>query len=343
MTRRARPAAAALGLLTVIAAAPARAAPVELDVSGCDDADALQAAARVELAGAEPAVGRVAVICLDATRVLIVAFPRDGRRPGAREVAFDDVVIASRARAVAIALAELVREPPEAGAPPLPLPPAALPPPVPPPAPGWGDDALQRAPVVVLWAPPSVPPAIPRPVAARWTAGASLRQRASTSTGTIVIGPDVELDVPIGDDGLRLRGGAHLGLAGADRPVGSAGITTWTGSVSLLLRGGGEALLLDAGPVVEGGVATAHGTPASGVPVESTTTTSPLVLAGGQVVLGARLGRLLVPFVAVDGGAVIAGVAADVDGDRVLGIGGAFLGTRVGLAIGPARSRRGLE
>jgi hypothetical protein len=181
-------------------------------------------------------------------------------------------------------------------------------------------------------------PATEERAASGWTVGASLHLRGFATDGTLTIGPTVELDAPLGDPALRVRGAGHLGLAEAQTAVGTATVTTWTGSVSLLARVDAASIGLDAGPLVQLGVATAEGTPASGLSIESTTTTAPILLAGGQVVLGGRTASFLVPHVAVDAGGVLAGITADVDADRALAIAGLFVGVRAGLAIGPAPS-----
>lgn len=342
---RGRVAAIAAGITACLGGSTdARAEPVELEVRSCREGDAIRAAARVELTGAEPTMARVAVVCLDDARVLVVAFPRDGGRPVAREVAVDDVASAARARAVAIVVAELVRETSDDPAPPASeAPPAPAPPPAPPPTSPSGTPTAHPAPIVVMIdapAPAPAPAPASRPVAvAGWSVGGALHLRALAPAGTLAIGPVVELDAPIGSSGLRARGAARLALAEAQRPVGVASITAWTGSASVLARVDAAGLTLDAGPLVEAGVATADGTAAAGPSIAATTTTAPLLLAGGQVVLGAPWGHL-VPHLALDAGGVLAGVTADVDDDRALSFAGAFVGVRLGLALGPAVSGR---
>lgn len=317
-------------------AQPVAADPVALEVSGCPDPEAVRAAARVELAGADAAVARVAVVCLGASRVLVVAFPRGADRPAAREIVVDDVDAGSRARAVAIALAELMRGANDALAPAGPVaPPAAAVSSAAPVAPGPSPPSPPTV-VFLPWPAPPSPASEPPPaVVDRWTAGASLRSRAYSAVGTVAIGPTVEVDAPLARSSLRLRGAAQLGISGAERAVGTASITSWTGAVSVVARAASEPVALDVGPVLEIGAATSEGTPAAGPSIESTTTTAPVVMAGGQVVLATRLATIVVPFVGVDAGAVVTGITADVDGDRVLSLAGAFLGVRVGLSLGP--------
>jgi hypothetical protein len=171
--------------------------------------------------------------------------------------------------------------------------------------------------------------------------GDSFDMSPNSAAGTTALGPTVEVDAPLARSGLRLRGAAQLGVSGAERAVGTATIRSWTGSVSVVARAAAEPVAFDVGPVLELGAATSEGTSAAGLSIESTTTTAPVFLAGGQVVLATRLARIVVPYVGVDASGVVTGITADVDGDRVLSLAGAFLGVRVGLALGPGDATRG--
>jgi len=313
--------------------------PVE--VRGCDASDAMVSAIRVELAAAGASMARVTVVCLEGSRVLVVAFPVATDRPGVREVDTADVTPEARTRAVAIATGEMLRAMAGRDAPsPSPAPPVPAEPVTP-------AIVAPLAPIVVQVTAPSLAPARApsgQPSAdgeaAAWSVGAALRVRAFAEASTFVVGPALQLEAGLGDLPLRLRVGTDLGRASDTAPEGETSLVAWTGSAALLGRAQAGPIHFDAGPFLELGGAFAEGTSASDATASDTTVATasgsgPIAMIGGEAFVGAKMADHLEPFVALDAGAVLAGLQADIDDRASLSIAGPFVGVRLGLAILP--------
>lgn len=292
-----------------------------VEVRGCDAGDALVSAIRVEAAAASSPIAKVTVVCLPESRVLVVAFPPSGGKPAAREIEVGDVSPDARTRSVAIATGELFQGLGAIGVAPAPPPPL-------PPAP---------APIVVNVAPPPqqpiAPPPAPLPPRRGWTVGAALHVRSFPIEGTALVGPAAEVDLRLGSAPVRMRLATDLAFASDHTPAGDVAITTWTGSVAFTMHAASGTLAFDAGPYGEGGGAFVGGSARTGDVTEGRGS-KPTALVGAVAIASATFDAV-VPYLALDAGAALAGVQATVDDTVALAVTGPFVGARLGLAIAP--------
>lgn len=243
------------------------------------------------------------------------------RKSVRRAVALDDVPPAGRARALALAVAELLRASwAELALPDAPLPEVRV-------APSLRRAVLARLRPAV--AAPSSPPPAPAPL--RWWAGATLDARIFPGqSGALLGGRAVVTWDPLPAFPLRLRvdAGGATGTAFARR--GDVELRMASAALGVLLAGGGDRVDLAVGPRIEAGWAWVEGIPASAADVGRSADSGVAfasLTASVRVALTARLRAL----VDVSVGQTLSYVTVTADDDRVTGLRGPSLNLGVGV------------
>jgi hypothetical protein len=240
-----------------------------------------------------------------------------------RTLAVTDVAPAARPRALALAIAELLR----ASWSELSMPDAPRVTPVP--------QEVVRA-VRLRTEPPPSPapaPATPRvPVEAKPRAllGATVDARLFPAYQSVVLGPRLSLSVLLGDLPLRARVDGALGAGQAHDPLGTIDLTLATGALGLMLAGGSDAVHLELGPMLAAGGGWASGSPTEGN--LGSRASAFVVIVEGAASAAVRVAPAWRGVVALDAGATLQELQAQSGGRSAAGFGGVVLGLGLGLA-----------
>jgi len=270
------------------------------------------------LASPAPRVGVEATPCDGAaTSALLVYSDGPARRTKTIDLAGIDPV--ARARALAIAIADLVRSSivaPSAGSPPAP--PA-------PPAPAQVDVRVR----IDDRRPPAQPPPDPPP-GAEWFASAETRVFAQAPAG--LFGARAGVQVPLAP-WLAWTGDAGVLASSARDPLGEIDGTVATLGTALLGTGGDSGVLFGVGPRIEAGLGwfSGHAT-APGVTASRSTT--PLVFLAMTAVASFPIRGSFSGYLALDAGTSLHGFSAQADDRHVTDLVGPVLSARIGLALG---------
>jgi hypothetical protein len=233
-----------------------------------------------------------------------------GSRRSERTLALARLVSSARARAIAIAAAELVHGTPLDEPAPVTSPPPPAPPQPPPP------------PVVVA---PSPPP--PAPAVVAFAAGES---RFFPEGDATMFGARLGVRVPlVGWSAIGVDAGALSGSA--DDPLGKVTLTLASVGLSALVVARTSGFDVALGPRFELGSGWFRGHALAATTLASTAV-SPIALASLTAAASFRVAGDLGATVAVDGGAAVYGFGARADDRSVAGMRGPMLSLRLGLA-----------
>ncbi len=295
----------------------------ELETDGVQQVDVAPAPTGTESALAIIRV-EVSPCAADAAEVTVSIDDLVTRKSVRRAVALDDVPPAGRARALALAVAELLRASwAELAMPDAPLPEVRV-------APAVRRAVLARfRPEVASTGQPAAPVVVPPPP--RWWAGATFDARIFPGqSGALLGGRAVATWDPLPRLPLRLRvdAGGATGTAFARR--GEVELRMATAALGVSLAGGGDRVDIAVGPRIEAGWAWIEGIPAS--PADVGRTADSVVAfasltASVRVALGGRLRAL----VDVSVGQTLSYVTVTADDDRVTGLRGPSLNLGVGV------------
>ena len=281
---------------------------------------------RVAFSSAPPTPGAAPEVTVDpascdaaADRATLVFSSGDARR--VRVVALSDVPLAARARVLAIAMAQLVRE----GMALETLPPALPPPPKP-------DTALTIDVHVRVDPPPPAPhsrdPKAPSIVV--FGVGEA-RTFASTSTG--LFGGRAGMRVAIVPLlAFELDAGALVGVK--SDLLGRVEETLPSAGASVLAMGGDARVAFGVGPRIEAGYAIFRGRSAAASIAESTAH-APVVFFALTAEVTAHIASSLHAFAALDAGTTLLSYGARADDREVAAFDGALLSLRLGFAWSP--------
>jgi hypothetical protein len=323
-------------------------------VPRCDvaplEVDALVWALRVELAGNgvksvelaapgstfdEGALATIAVQAPCAANALEVTLEIDDAATAKsikRVVSLADVPGAARSRALAIAMAELLRA-------------------------SWAELTLQQVPSAVNRA---LAERLRRVVAlhaatiadgARANEAASPAQTAGPSLGAVttlavvldgrffpdyasgLVGPRAELSLPLASTlPLRLRVDAGAAFGSAHDPVGDIALVLVSGALGLAVSSEAGPVRAEIGPRIEAGWGNARGIAFdAGVQASSASRAIAVVSLAAQAYF--RITNAWWGAAGVDAGATLAGLDARADGRRAAGLGGPMMGIRVGAGL----------
>lgn len=340
---------ASLATLTVLAhgaGARAQTLPPSADVvlTACEepsfDVDAMLAILRLELANdgvtelrivrdAAPAEA-VALIALADCGAAAVRITIDDNATGkriSRPIELGSVPAASRARVLALGIAELLRA-------------------------SWAELAIAEVPAL----PPVIRERVLRRLAARGAALDPPRSedeprapaaeasreplalvvlgevRAFASGGLAVLGGLVRLEVPI-LEALVLGVAVHAGWGRAFHPWGAIELATVGGSLEPRVRASFGGLRVDVAAVLDVAWARVEGR-AHAPGVRASGGDAPLVALGLAAELSYALAGSLRAYVGLGAGAAVAGAQATVEDAPVAGASGAYLGLQLGLGYG---------
>jgi hypothetical protein len=246
-----------------------------------------------------------------------------------RRLSLGDVARPARPRAIALAVAELLRASwselrlPDAPPPSVPVPPSVRlavfehPPPV-------------AAPPVVATPPVVVPPPVPPP-APTVRLGAAIAARFFPSAGSTLLGPNVALSYGAAETiPLRLRLDASALFGTAYEPSGSVATTLVTGGVAVVLAHASGPVDVEVGPRGEVGWGRVAGTAAT-AGQSATAGSEGVVTLAGLVALRVALTPAFWASLDANVGFVLAGIDSETPYGRSGGIGGAMVGVGVGL------------
>jgi hypothetical protein len=349
--RRARFFAVAIALTAPFAATARAEAParVRLELPACDDAfdkAELTRILRIELAAdgvrdvevgdtagapgpsaspsAESSLATIRVAatpCSTAAREVVIAIDDVATGKAVRRgVATADVAAASRPRALALAIAELLRASwVELAMPDAPAPSAEVP------------DAVLRA--VKLR--PARAEAAPTPAPAPETPMRTLVRiafdaRAFPSYQSVVVGPSIGASVPLGDLPLRARADAVAGFGKAYDALGTINLALGAGDLGLMLAGGTDAVRVELGPLLAMGSGWATGHPSGGGTGSSGNAL--IVTAQLAATFAVRISSGWWSSVGLEGGATLESLDAHAANRPASGFGGPLLGVSLGLA-----------
>lgn len=294
----------------------------ELETDGVQQVEVAPAPAGAEAALAIIRV-EVSPCAADAAEVTVSIDDLVTRKSVRRAVALDDVPPAGRARALALAVAELLRASwAELALPDAPLPEVRVAP------------AVRRA-VLARLRPespvrPPAPPAVVPP-APRWWAGGTFDARIFPGqSGALLGGRAVVTWDPLPSFPLRLRfdAGGATGTAFARR--GDVELRMATAAVGVSLAGGGDRVDVAVGPRIEAGWAWIEGIPASPADIGRTADSAVAFASLTASVRVALTGRLRA-LVDVSVGQTLSYVTVTADDDRVTGLRGPSLNLGVGV------------
>jgi len=247
-----------------------------------------------------------------------------------RRLSLGDVARPARPRAIALAVAELLRASwselrlPDAPPPSIPVPPAVR------------LAAFEHAPALPAAATVVAPPpvSVPRPVPPSVPAvrlGAAIAARFFPSAGSTLIGPNVALSYGSAESiPLRVRLDASALFGTSYEPTGSVATSLVAGGAALVLAHASGPVDVEVGPRVEVGWGRVAGTAATAG--QTTTAGSEGVAAlSGLVAVRVALTSAFWASLVVDVGGVLVGIDSETPYGRSGGIGGAMAGVAVGL------------
>jgi hypothetical protein len=273
----------------------------------------------------DPALARVTLAaspCSEsATQVDVTVDDAATNKTVLRTMALGDVAAGARPRALALAVAELVR----ASWAELALPNAPPPPPLVP-------ARVQR--IARLHAAPAPTP--PEPSAGRpppLALGAALAARFFPSYATATLGPRVALSAALGASPLRVRIDANALFGTAYDPLGSLPLGLVSGGGALLLGHRSGPLDVEIGPHLEVGYGWVTGH-ASTPGVATTSGGSVIVDLSAALDLRFELGAGFWATLDIDVGSVLESLDALADGRRAAGFDGPVAGVALGIARG---------
>jgi hypothetical protein len=334
----------ALAIAAVLAlAAPARAQPslppsVELVLPDCPivSFEPMMDLLRLELAedgvselivvreAGDQAIAVVRIECTEDENVRVRIDDRATQKSVERVVSLRDVPDASRARTLALAIGELMRA-------------------------SWAELALidvdvapeVRERVLARWmargaslASPNGPALVreePPPPRAHRTWLAIALELAAFPTGSVaLLGPCAELGIPLLPE-LALRFGASFGYAAAAHDLGAIEVLAAAGRVEIDWTIDLGAALLEAGPRVSLGWARSSGDAIA--PAIDGSGDVPLLAISLALSCRAPIDEVIALHLGIDVGWTLLGIRAIAAGRHALGLHGAFLGVRAGLAF----------
>jgi hypothetical protein len=310
---------------TAAAEAPSR---VAVKLPSCDDAfdkNAMVSALRIELAAdgvRETIVGdgeAIAAIRIEATpctadvrEIVVVIDDAATSKSVRRTIAVDAMPAPSRPRALALAIAELLRA-------------------------SWAELSMVDAPPPREAVPPSIVSAVklrrereaPRPERTpRTIARIALDTQVFPSYQSVVLGPTIGASVPLFGP-LRARADGGVAFGRAYDALGTIDLGIASGDIGVMLAGGTESVRFDLGPLVRVGYGWASGHPISG---GESGHTSGVVLTGGLAAsVFVRLAGDWWSVAGLEGGAVIQSVDAQAASRPAAGFGGPLVAVTLGL------------
>ncbi len=294
---------------------------IELRAEGVTRVDVVAAGTT---GGKDPALARVTLAASpcseNATQVDVTVDDAATNKTVLRTMALGDVAAGARPRALALAVAELVR----ASWAELALPSAPPPPPLVP-------ARVQRIARLHAAPPPTPEPSLVRPPP--FALGAALAARFFPTYATATLGPRVALWAPLGSSPLRVRIDANALFGTAYDPLGSLPLGLVSGGGALLLGHRSGPLDVEIGPHLEVGYGWVTGhTSTPGVTTSSGG--SAIVDLSAALDLRFELGAGFLASLDVDAGSVLESLDALADGRRAAGFGGPVAGVALGVARG---------
>ncbi len=320
--------AASLFARAAAADAPAR---VSLAATACDevyDRAQLGAALRIELEadgvrelveGAQDVLATIHVDVpqcrADAREIVVVIDDAATSKSVRRTIAIDAVARDARARALALAIAELLRA-------------------------SWAEISVRDAPPAAL--PPSIVAAVrlrPEPARPRTIAALALSTQLFPSYQSIVLGPalaraweahlpELGASIPIAGP-LRARAAGGVSFGRAYDSLGTIDLGLAYGELGLALAGGSETVRFEIGPAATAGYGWATGHPASSG--EGGHVSGAVVSGALATSLAVRLAGDWWSLAGVEAGGVLASLDARASNRAASGFGGPLVGISLGV------------